>query len=922
DGRFSRRSGGLDGDAWSPGEAVAPIPKVLAALPEVRAVRGVGLLAVAGAAAFFALLAPPSLLDAGSIAAVYAVVAISIVVLSGWSGSISLGQFAIAGFGALVVANLVGRFNVDLFVALVAAALTGGVIALLVGLPALRVRGLFLAVTTLGLAVVTDTFVINPVNFPWLGIQAFDRPVLWKRFDLISERPMFLLALGVLAAVCVLTRGLAVARPGRALRSARDNAVAAAATGLAVTRLRLSGFVTAGIFAGLAGGLHATILRSVGFHTYDSSRSLLVFSMAVVGGITSIGGALLGVAAVMVLVHFVPGYEPLVAGTGVLVVLVVFPGGIMGLVIRLRDLGLAQVAKRRGLVVRTPELRPVPAAGGGGESPTARQTGDSQLSCAGVTAAYGDVGVLFGVDFAVEEGELVALLGTNGAGKSTLLRTVTGLLPPGGGEIRFDGQNLRGLSPEAIARRGVSLVPGGRGVFPSLTVRDNLRLGSWLERSDPATRRGREGDVLSLFPLLQARLSMPAGVLSGGEQQMLSLAMALVCRPRLLLIDELSLGLSPKVLGDLVERVKEIHASGCSIVVVEQSVDVALMLARRAVFMEKGAVRFEGLTSDLRARDDILRAVFVGGAVPSARVSNVPGTVTGPSRNGDESIKAASSLLECAAVSKSFGGVAALDEVDLSVAEGRIVGLVGHNGAGKTTLLNLVSGLIAADSGTVTFGSREIGHLAPHRRAHLGIGRGFQDARLFPSLTVAEALAIALDRHLHSREPVAAALRLPASLDTEAAVALRVEELLEMFRLEDLRDRQCGALSTGLRRLVEMASCLAQSPRLLLLDEPTAGVAQREAEALVPVLLDVQRRTGAAMLIVEHDIALLTSISDELVALAAGRVIAKGKPSDVLADPAVIESYLGSASVTSRARRRGGRSAGVTRERGLAGSRR
>jgi ABC-type branched-subunit amino acid transport system ATPase component len=228
--------------------------------------------------------------------------------------------------------------------------------------------------------------------------------------------------------------------------------------------------------------------------------------------------------------------------------------------------------------------------------------------------AYGPVQVLFGVDLEVEQGEIVALLGTNGAGKSTLLKAVSGLLKPAGGRVEFDGEDITGLRADRTAAKGLLQMPGGKGVFPTLTVEENLRLGAWLLRKDKDRLAAAQEQAVELFPVLQRRWGALAGELSGGEQQMLTLAQAFMNEPTLLMIDELSLGLAPAVVGELIEVVHRLHQAGTTIIVVEQSVNVALTLAHRAVFMEKGQVRFTGATADLLDRPDVLRSVFIAGA--------------------------------------------------------------------------------------------------------------------------------------------------------------------------------------------------------------------------------------------------------------------------------------------------------------------
>jgi branched-chain amino acid transport system ATP-binding protein len=507
------------------------------------------------------------------------------------------------------------------------------------------------------------------------------------------------------------------------------------------------------------------------------------------------------------------------------------------------------------------------------------------VECRAVDVSYGPVQVLFGVDFDVFEGEIVALLGTNGAGKSTLLKAISGLIHPSAGKITLDGHDITGAGAEAVTRAGVSLMPGGKGVFPTVTVDEHLRLAAWTFRKDQARIEAARAEVLDLFPILAERRSQPAGYLSGGEQQMLALAQAFMTGPRLMLVDELSLGLAPAVVGHLLEVLRTIHAAGTTILIVEQSVNVALTLAQRAVFMEKGEVRFTGPADELLERPDLLRSVFIRQG-PSSSPSVPAAASTAPPSD-------APVLLSCRGIVKRFGGIHAVDEVDLDLRAGEILGLIGQNGAGKTTLFDCISGFLTIDAGAVELRGRDVTGWAPHERARAGLGRSFQEALLYPSLTTWETIAIAFERHLASKEMVAAALHLPASYESETDLAGRVEALIELMGLGAFRDKLLGELSSGSRRIVELACILAQDPAVVLLDEPSAGVAQRETEALGPLLRRVQAYTGCSMLVIEHDMPLIAAVSDEVIALELGAVIARGTPGEVLSHPRVVESYLG-----------------------------
>lgn len=226
--------------------------------------------------------------------------------------------------------------------------------------------------------------------------------------------------------------------------------------------------------------------------------------------------------------------------------------------------------------------------------------------------SYGKLQVLFGVSVEVFDGEALALLGTNGAGKSTLLRVVAGLEKPEAGNVLLGDEDITGMPAEQLAGQGLVLIPGGRAVFTDMTVEENLHVQSRVVRKDKDWVRSRREVVLQTFPRLGERLSQQAGSLSGGEQQQLALARALMLQPKVLCIDELSLGLAPVVVAELLEIVGQIHDSGVSVVLVEQSLNVAVKLCERAVFLEKGSVKFEGRTTELLERDDIARAVFLG----------------------------------------------------------------------------------------------------------------------------------------------------------------------------------------------------------------------------------------------------------------------------------------------------------------------
>jgi branched-chain amino acid transport system ATP-binding protein len=228
------------------------------------------------------------------------------------------------------------------------------------------------------------------------------------------------------------------------------------------------------------------------------------------------------------------------------------------------------------------------------------------LEVAGLGAGYGPVQVLWEVDLEVREREIVALVGSNGAGKTTLLRAISGMIASMGGDVRFDGRSMRGCPPEDVVRAGIAHVPEGRRLFAGLTVRENLLMGAHAQPGDADIERAVE-----MFPALGGRLDQVAGSLSGGEQQMCAIARGVMARPRLLMIDELSLGLAPKLVEQILERLPGVTEAGSAILLVEQDVDLALDLAARGYVLENGRMVATGASAELLA-DPRLREAYLG----------------------------------------------------------------------------------------------------------------------------------------------------------------------------------------------------------------------------------------------------------------------------------------------------------------------
>jgi ABC-type branched-subunit amino acid transport system ATPase component len=545
----------------------------------------------------------------------------------------------------------------------------------------------------------------------------------------------------------------------------------------------------------------------------------------------------------------------------------------------------------------------------------------------------GAIRALRQVSLSVPDGAVVAVLGGNGAGKSTLLRAISGTLrfsqgAIDAGEIEFAGRRLDGADPADIVRAGVVQVPEGRRIFAELTVEENLRAGGLaVGRRERAATRDR---VYDLFPVLRERRRQRAGLLSGGEQQMVAIGRALMARPRLLLLDEPSLGLAPRVVEQIGEVIAEINRQGTAVVLVEQNAAMALRVADLGFVLELGRVSLFGPARELAENDEV-RDRYLGvapstgpepaepesaqaaaaeaaaaqaetaepGAGQAAAAESRPSASAKPRKAAESRTSAASALPRAVAhelivedLTVRFGGITALSEVSFTVAPGSVHALIGPNGAGKSSTLNVLSGVYQAKSGSVRYGGHELTRLRPDQIARLGVSRTFQNISLSATSTVEDNLLLA--RHRLTRAGfLSAGLTLPRARRERAEHGRRVRLVAELLDLVEYLDQPVHILPYGIRKRIELARALCAEPGLLLLDEPVAGMNGDETAAMARAVAAVRRELGVSILVVEHDMAFVMNIADRLTVLDFGRRIADGTPEEVRRHPDVLRAYLG-----------------------------
>ncbi|MHB8466192.1 MAG: branched-chain amino acid ABC transporter ATP-binding protein/permease [Acidimicrobiales bacterium] len=676
----------------------------------------------------------------------YALIAFSLVLLTGWVGQISLGQGAFVGIGAFTTALIVRHLDVPFPANLPLVAVITAAVATALGVVALRVRGLYLAVATLIFAWMCDAYLFGSSWFVGSGGASsiknhpIGSPASFTFFDLSNKRVLYLVIAAAVAAAWYALVNLRDSKTGRAFFAVRGSEMAAVSLGIDVARYKLLAFALSGGLAGVAGNLMMIDFTSATPVSFQFTFSLFYLSLAVVGGVSSLGGGVAagvlfaGLGEVFLRISFLKNWQDVVNIGLLLVVLLVYPGGLAALGRAVTDLGhrarspfetgLRHVALRTWGVVRG--IR-VPARGRRASRGAVHETDDPP--------ALGVLG---------EEALFAAP--TDGAVDKSATN--------GNDAVRQSGRRRRRLRPRRPTRRSIDFSTLGRG--------------------DPVVRDAEE--------------QIPTAMVEAVDWH---------------------------------------------------SVDV--------------------------------------GPYPLA-----------PSR--DQRVP----VLDAAGIVVRFGGLTAVDGVSVSVREHEIVGLIGPNGAGKTTTFNAIAGLNEPAAGAVRIFGEDATRYPVHVRAQMGVGRTFQLIQLFSQLTVFDNILVGT--HIHNATGVFSHLVMTdKAIRAERESHERVRLVVDMLRLGDVAERRVAGLPFGILRQVEIARALATGAPLLMLDEPASGLDNAETDELARLLRYVRAELGVSILLIEHDVRLVTSVCDYIYVMNRGAPLAEGTAADIQRDPDVVAAYLGGA---------------------------
>jgi branched-chain amino acid transport system ATP-binding protein len=787
-----------------------------------------------------------------------AIVGIGLNVLIGLTGQISLGHVGFYAIGAYVVGILTTKASWSFWAALLVAATTTGTAGVLLAVPALRVRGPYLAMVTIAFGFVVEQGAAewSGLTGGWNGLSGISAPALFGIE--FSDRAIAYLVLALTVLATLLFGQLSVSAWGRAMRAVRDSEIASVSIGLNPIVIRNAAFGISAATAGVAGGVFASVTNFISPDSFPFFQSILFLLVVMVGGIDTVFGPLIGAVIIVLLpeaLSTLGQYRLLFVGVLMLAVLRVAPTGFVGLFDRLWS---KPRTDDPSLLRR--DVRGFLTSGNVGR----------HLSVRELTLSFGGVQAVKQLSFGARPGEITSVIGPNGAGKTTALNLICGFYKPDSGAIQLGDTQIVALPSYRIARAGIARTYQASQLFVTLSVLDNVlialrrgRLGFEafaLTDRDPDRRELAES--LLAFVGYRGSLDHLAGALSHVDKRLVEIARALATRPALLALDEPAAGLNAVDKAALRDVLRKVAEAGIAVLLVEHDMELVMEVSSHVVVLDAGAKIAEGPPERVATNGAVLEAYL--GRSKSVDRQRVRALTSSPTP-----------VLRAEGVWAGYGTATVLRDVMLQVNDGEVVAVIGANGAGKTTLTRVLSGLLQPTAGDISLLGEKINRLRANRIAARGLVLVPEGRQVFPELSVIDNIQLGGFAH-------------GARDQTRLLNA-------QLTRFEQLRERsgqRAGSLSGGEQQMLAIARGLMARPRVLMLDEPSLGLAPKMLDNLYGLLAEL-RDEGTTILLVDQMAVLALSVADRAYVLQGGSVKHSGNAAEIGQDPALVRAYLG-----------------------------
>lgn len=796
--------------------------------------------------------------------ALTAIACIGLNVLLGLAGQISLGHIGFMAIGAYTTVLLMEKAGWPYLAATGAGIVLVSIVGGLLAMPALRVRGPYLAMVTIAFG-----FIVEHGTVEWRDLTGGGNGLVLTTppdiFGLpLNERGLAIASVVLMFAGVILFDRLKRSGWGYAMRAARDSEVATRSIGIDLVSVRTMAFVISAAAMALAGSLFAPLQGYISPSSFPFLQSILLLFGVMIGGAGSALGPIIGALLVVLLPELLSDlaeYRLLAFGLLLFAVLRVAPNGIAGLVSQL----IAKFFPAASAQHEAAEHSTI----GSPDAALRVASGAPSVDVNDLSIAFGGVRAVQNVSFTAQPGHVTSVIGPNGAGKTSALNLLCGFYRPTSGTVKLGDRDLTGLPSHTLARLGVARTFQTTQLFGSLTIIENTLLAETAGKLggivSPLRNPESERFARSLlrFAGVEGDLDRPAESLPHGEKRLVEIARSLALRPKVLLLDEPAAGLSKGDKQRLTELLRRIAGLGVAVIIVEHDMPMIMALSDHIVVLDGGKRIAVGGPADIR-NDPLVRKAYLGDAAAKEQQHRPPRQVS------------PEIMLEIRKLDAFYGLSQALESIDVTVANGEAIAVLGANGAGKTTLMRSIAGLEPPRAnGEMQLSGKRIDNLPAYARARIGVVLVPEGRQVFPELTVRQNLQLG------------AYARPGIDLDAE------VETMLTRFpRLRQRIDQRAGLLSGGEQQMLAVARGLLTSPKVLMLDEPSLGLAPLVVDELF-ASFERLRAEGMTLIVVDQMAGHALAVADRAYLLETGAIVKSGAASIIAEDPSLEASYLG-----------------------------